>query len=69
MALPEEWKEKIPESGYEARFSACGICTLMRELGLVELIPAMCRLDYTMSEAEYEKLQLYYIKRKTGTKK
>lgn len=41
----------------------------MRELGLVELIPAMCRLDYTMSEAEYEKLQLYYIKRKTGTKK
>ena len=38
-------------SGYEARFSKCGICTLMRELGLGELIPAMCRLDYTMSEA------------------
>ena len=38
-------------SGYEARFSKCGICTLMRELGLFEYVPAMCRLDYTMSEA------------------
>ena len=38
-------------SGYEARFSKCGICTLMGELGLAELVPAMCRLDYTMSEA------------------
>ena len=38
-------------SGYEARFSKCGICTLMKELGLYEMVPAMCRLDYTMSEA------------------
>ena len=38
-------------SGYEARFSRCGICTLMKELGLYDLVPAMCRLDYTMSEA------------------
>ena len=38
-------------SGYEARFSKCGICTLMGELGLSDLVPAMCRLDYTMSEA------------------
>lgn len=38
-------------SGYEARFTSCGICRLMNELGLTELIPAMCRLDYTMSEA------------------
>ena len=38
-------------SGYEARFSMCGICTLMKELDLFELVPAMCRLDYTMSEA------------------
>ncbi len=37
-------------SGYEARFSKCGICTLMGELGLRDLVPAMCRLDYTMSE-------------------
>lgn len=37
-------------SGYEARFDKCGICTLMTELGLKEYIPAMCRLDYTMSE-------------------
>ena len=38
-------------SGYEARFTKCGICTMMRELGLYDLVPAMCRLDYTMSEA------------------
>ena len=38
-------------SGYEARFSQCGICTLMRELGLADLTGAMCRLDYTMSDA------------------
>ena len=38
-------------SGYEARFTKCGICVLMKELGLYELVPAMCRLDYTMSEA------------------
>ena len=38
-------------SGYEARFSHCGICTLMGELGLGDLVPAMCRLDYTMSDA------------------
>ena len=38
-------------SGYEARFFKCGICTLMKELGLYEYVPAMCRLDYTMAEA------------------
>ncbi len=36
-------------SGYEARFTRCGICTLMRELGLSAYVPAMCALDYTMS--------------------
>ena len=38
-------------SGYEARFTKCGICTLMKNLGLYDLTPALCRLDYTMSEA------------------
>lgn len=38
-------------SGYEARFTKCGICTLMKKLGLYDLVPAMCVLDYTMSEA------------------
>ena len=28
-----------------------GMCTLMKELGLYDLVPVMCRLDYTMSEA------------------
>ena len=31
-------------SGYEARFNKCGICTLMRELGLDEYIPACAAL-------------------------
>ena len=38
-------------SGFEARFSRCGICTLMKELGLYDLTPALCHLDYTMAEA------------------
>lgn len=38
-------------SGYECRFSHCGICVLMKELGIYEFTPAMCHLDYDMSEA------------------
>lgn len=38
-------------SGYEARFFKCGICAMMKEYGLFEYTPAMCRLDYDMSEA------------------
>ena len=38
-------------SGYEARFTQCGICTLMKKLGLYDRTLAMCHLDYTMSEA------------------
>lgn len=38
-------------SGYEGRFFKCGICELMKKLGLYDLTPALCRLDYTMSEA------------------
>lgn len=52
---PYSWNMELlpyPDgSGYEARFSKCGICTLMTELGIAEVIPAMCRLDYAMSEA------------------
>ena len=38
-------------SGYEVRFTKCGICTRMRELDLFDLVPAICALDYTMSES------------------
>ncbi len=52
---PYSWNmEYLPYadgSGYEARFTRCGICTLMQELGLFDLVPAMCALDYAMSEA------------------
>lgn len=52
---PYSWNMDFIEypdgSGYEGRFIKCGICTLMRELGLYDLTPAMCHLDYTMAEA------------------
>lgn len=52
---PYSWNMDFYEypdgSGYEGRFTKCGICTLMKELGLYDLVPAMCALDYTMSEA------------------
>ena len=38
-------------SGYEARFTKCGICALMEKLGLYDLTPALCHLDYSMSAA------------------
>ena len=38
-------------SGYEARFTRCGICTLMKKLGLFDYVPAMCALDYAMCGA------------------
>ena len=52
---PYSWNMEFYEypdgSGYEGRFTKCGICALMKELGLYDLTPALCRLDYTMSEA------------------
>jgi hypothetical protein len=52
---PYSWNMEFYEypdgSGYEARFTKCGICTLMDELGLFDLVPAMCHLDYAMSDA------------------
>lgn len=52
---PYSWNMEFYEypdgSGYEGRFTKCGICALMKELGLYDLTPALCHLDYTMSEA------------------
>ena len=52
---PYSWNMEFYEypdgSGYEGRFTRCGICVLMKKLGLYDLTPALCRLDYTMSEA------------------
>ena len=46
-----EYLEYPDGSGYEGRFTKCGICELMKKLGLYDLTPAMCHLDYTMSDA------------------
>ena len=51
---PYSWNMEFYEypdgSGYEGRFTKCGICVLMKSWGY-DLTPALCRLDYTMSEA------------------
>lgn len=53
---PYSWNTDFFEyedgSGYEARFTTCGICAIMREHGLFDLTPALCHLDYTMAEAD-----------------
>lgn len=46
-----DYYEYDDDSGYEARFTKCGICVLMSELGIYDLTPALCHLDYTMSDA------------------
>ena len=52
---PYSWNMDFIEypdgSGYEGRFTRCGICQLMKKLGLYDLTPALCHLDYNMSEA------------------
>ena len=52
---PYSWNMEFYEypdgSGYEGRFTRCGICRLMKDLGFYDLTPALCHLDYTMSEA------------------
>ena len=52
---PYSWNMEFYEypdgSGYEGRFTKCGICVLMQKLGLYDLTPALCHLDDTMSEA------------------
>ena len=46
-----DFSEYPDKSGYLCSFTKCGICVLMKKLGLYDLTPALCRLDYTMSEA------------------
>lgn len=52
---PFSWNMDMIEyedgSGYEARFYKCGICALMKKLGFFDLTPAICRIDYDMSDA------------------
>ena len=45
---PYSWNMELYEypddSGYEGRFTKCGICVLMKKLGLYDLTPALCHL-------------------------
>ena len=57
---PYSWNMELYEypddSGYEGRFTKCGICVLMKKLGLYDLTPALCRLDYTMRDRKSTRL-------------
>ena len=52
---PYSWNMELhvyPDgSGYEARFTKCGICAMTKKLGLYDLTPALCHLDYAMNDA------------------
>ncbi|MDO4650394.1 MAG: L-2-amino-thiazoline-4-carboxylic acid hydrolase [Eubacteriales bacterium] len=61
---PYDWKFTY-EAGktvnqYTATFTTCGICTLMREYGYFEYVPAMCKLDYDMAELGGSKFTRQY---------
>ena len=47
---PYSWKFDVKDGAsineYTATFHTCGICYLMKKLGLEKYIPAMCALDY-----------------------
>ena len=51
---PYSWNmdffEYLDGSGFESRFTRCGICEIMKKFGLYDLTPALCHLDYTMAE-------------------
>lgn len=37
-------------NSYDAVFDKCGICVLFKELGISEIVPAMCAYDYEMAK-------------------
>lgn len=56
---PYSWRFTVEDgktiNQYTATFYTCGICQLMKELGLTEYIPAMCTLDYDMARMNHTK--------------
>ena len=59
MKNPYSWRFTIEDgktiNQYTATFYTCGICQLMKELGLSKYIPAMCTLDYDMARMNHTK--------------
>ena len=46
------YKEGITLNTYTTYFETCGICYLFKQLGIEEIIPAMCSYDYDMARME-----------------
>jgi len=61
---PYSWKFSVEDgetlNQYTAYFHTCGICYLMKKLGLEKYIPAMCTLDYDMAELNNTKFTRKY---------
>lgn len=61
---PYSWKFSVEDgetlNQYTAYFHTCGICYLMKQLGLEKYIPAMCTLDYDMAELNNTKFTRKY---------
>lgn len=61
---PYSWRFSVVDgktiNQYTAYFYTCGICHLMKELGLSKYIPAMCTLDYDMAELNNTKFTRQY---------
>lgn len=50
---PYSWRFTVSDgeniNKYTAHFYTCGICYLMKQLGLFEYVPALCSLDYDLA--------------------
>ena len=61
---PYSWKFTYEPGGtvnqYTAIFSTCGICRLMRELGLFQYVPALCAFDYAMNAMDHTEFSRKY---------
>ena len=62
-----EFYEYPDGSGYEGRFTKCGICVLMKKLGLYDLTPALCRCYCDSDDISYAGLHPRLIWHRTKT--
>ncbi len=51
---PYTWRFKFVKGktldSYDAIFDKCGICVLYKQLGIFEIVPALCSYDYDMAK-------------------
>ena len=61
---PYSWKFTVEDgktiNQYTATFTTCGICYLFKQLGIEELVLAMCPYDYDMAALNHTKFSRQY---------